>query len=233
MNTQQKIRSELWRADIYRLLALGLDTPSQKNCLHLEGLLADLNSIEDVDFFLEDIRQLYETLKEEKEELIQEYHRLFVTKSECPVSEGSYHLAERGPILGDVTAFYKAFRIQFHSESGPPDSIKMELGFMHYLALKKIYALEHKLREAFQTTEDAEKKFLSDHLGRWALPFAKRLKETTQRLFYKVLSSLLQSWIKEECSRFQITPVPLPTSLLPIGSENCMRCAHHQGGEIK
>lgn len=233
MNDQQKIRNELWRADIYRLLALGLDTPSQKNRLHLEGLLADLNTIEDVDSLLKDIRGLYEALKEEKEELIQEYHRLFVTKSECPVSEGSYHLAERGPILGDVTGFYKAFRIQFHSESGPPDSIKMELGFMHYLALKKIYALEHKLKEAFQTTQDAEKKFLSDHLGRWALLFAKRLEETAQRPFYKILGSLLTNWIKEECSHFQVRPVPLPTSLLPIGSENCIRCAHHAEGEIK
>ena len=106
--------------------------------------------------------------------------------------------------------------------------MKMELGFMHYLALKKVYALENNLTEAFQTTEDAERKFLNDHLGRWAVLFADRLHETTCHPFYKMLGSLLTRWIREECDHFQIFPVPLPRSLLPAENENRIRCAARQ-----
>lgn len=227
MDDQKRIRNQLWRADVYQLLALGFDLPSKNNLNALSGLLADLNSVESHNTLLKEFYQLTDALKNEKEELTEEYNRLFITKSECPVSEGSYHLAERGPILGDVTGFYEAFRIKFHSESGPPDSMKMELGFMHYLALKKVYAMENKLTEAFQITEDAEKKFLNDHLGRWAEIFAKRLRETASHSFYQILGFLLTRWIKEECARFCITPVLLPSSLLPAEDENCIQCALH------
>lgn len=222
MKDQKKIRNELWRADIYRLLALGLDTPSQNNLNALETLLVDLNSVECPKTFSEKLSQLKNDFKNERRELTEEYTLLFVTKSECPLSEGSYHLAERGPVLGDVTAFYEAFRIKFHEKSGPPDSMKMELGFLSYLALKKVYALENKLTEAFQITEDAEKKFLNDHLGRWGELFANRLEKTTDKLFYKTLGTLLNAWIKAECARFRIVPTILPTSLSSTENENCM-----------
>lgn len=227
MSHQQRIRNELWRADIYQLLALGFDLPSEKNVSNLAGLLDDFATVAEDHPFSDDLAKLSNILKNEKEELTEEYNRLFVTKSECPASEGSYHLVERGPILGDVSAFYEAFRVKVNSKSGPPDSMKMELGFMYYMALKKVYALENKLTEEFATTADAEKKFLRDHLGRWVPAFADRLCKTTNHSFYKILGSLLTGWMNEECSRFEITPTPLPTSLLPPEKENCIRCASH------
>lgn len=227
MNHQQKILNELWRADIYRLLALGFDTPSEKNLNNLDGLLSDLTTLESHPTLLKKLSKLREALQKGRRELTQEYNRLFIIQSTCPTSEGSYHLAERGPILGDITAFYKAFRINVASHSGPPDSIKMQLAFMHFMALKKTYALKHDLTEAWTVTEAAEKKFLRDHLGRWVVPFSDRLREATIHSFYTILGTLLTDWVKNECDAFDTHPTPLPTSLLPQENEGCPRCAVH------
>lgn len=234
MDQQQKIQRELWRADVYKLLTLGFDTPSEANFKVLSAIAEDLSSIDSLllpTFLGQEngavyslIQRLIKSYELKKDSLEDEYNRLFVTKSECPASEGSYHLAERGPILGDVCAFYEAFQIRIKPESGPHDSMKMELGFMYYLALKKVHALERGLTEAHAVTEDAEKKFLNAHLGRWTERFVARLNEATSHTFYRLLGAILNEWIQEECRRYQISPALLPTALLDEG-EGCFGCA--------
>lgn len=141
---------------------------------------------------------------------MEEYHRLFTTQVACPSCEGSYHRAERGPVLGDVAAFYAAFQVTPVPLEGPPDGLKIELTFLQYLALKKAYAMTEVLTEEVEITEDAERKFLCDHLGRWASLFVTRLQAVTDDVFYHCAAELLRAWIVLECETFGISPIPLP-----------------------
>lgn len=213
----EKIYQALLRADIYRILAIGFDEPNAERLGELRELIAELHSLGPI------LDSLYE-LSVVSPDLLAEYNDLFCTKVLCPPYEGSYLLTERGAILGDVSAFYKAFELKFLTREGPPDSIKMELAFLSYMALKEAYALENKLLSEAQTTFEAQAKFIRDHLGRWGKPFASRLKETTTLPFYKTLAEFLNHWLAEECRHFKILPVELPT-LLPKATEEALHCA--------
>lgn len=223
MNLNKQMYSNLWRADMYRLLVLGLNQPNSENLEALKGICTELCSIPENP--LHDlISDLLLALNSTQNSLDAEYSNLFLTKTACPPSEGSYHLVERGSILGDVVAFYEAFRVRAHSQCGPPDSIRMELEFMNCLAMKKVYALEHQVTDGTQITEEAEKKFLSDHLGRWVPKFCDKLLEESGHPYYQIMAHLLDKWIEEECRFFKISVVPIP-SLLPSACEEDISCA--------
>lgn len=206
----------LLRADIYRILAIGFDEPNAERLGELRELIAELHPLDPI------LDSLYE-LSVMSPDLPAEYNDLFCTKVLCPPYEGSYLLTERGAVLGDVSAFYKAFELKFLTREGPPDSIKMELAFLSYMALKEAYALENKLLSEAQTTFEAQAKFIRDHLGRWGGSFASRLKQTTTFPYYKTLAEFLEMWLAEENRHFKILPVELPT-LLPKSVDDEVGC---------
>ncbi len=214
------IQKSFFRADVYRILALGFDIPTQEHQNEMRAIIEDL--LENVE--LPELKVFLKILKTKPEKLEEEYTKLFVTKVECPFYEGSYHLAERGPVLGDITAFYNAFHIKAMPMEGPPDAIKMELGFLSFMALKEANAIQNKSPQDIQITEAAEAKFIEDHLGRWGEMFAERLQESTDSPFYIILAKFLKNWIKMECKHWDIKPVRLP-SLLPQTETNPVQCS--------
>src|SRR3989338_1719008 len=181
----------LLRADIYRILALGFDFPSRKNLKNIQSITEDLLSTATVDPSLQQYLQKLKVSAEENLSLESEYHRLFDTQVAAPPCEGGYHLSERGPVVGDITAFYKAFQMQVMPEQCPPDHIKMELVFMSYMALKEKHAEKKGLQEASEVTRKAQVTFLEDHLGRWISPFLERLRDAAAHPFYQTLAKLL------------------------------------------
>lgn len=218
-----------FRADLYRILAQSLDAPSLQRIEELKEILEDLLEGLPPSFASKKLRRALENFsrhlkKSDPAALAREHQRLFINQTECPASEGSYHLAERGPVLGDVTAFYSAFGLKFIPGEGPPDAMKMELAFSSFLALKEAHAVEKKLEREAQTTHEAQKKFFQDHLGRWGGIFARRLQATTPLPFYQALAALLQTWLKTEQKFFAVQVVPLPVSLPGLHDENvsCM-----------
>lgn len=212
------MNTNLLRADIYRILAVGFDEPIESHHHMLVSVLADL--ADRFDFLLPLFQAAQDAQREELEAL---YIRLFVTQTLVPHSEGSYQLAERGPILSDITAFYNAFQIGFVEKKGSPDSIKMELAFMSYMALKEAYADENNLLQEGGVTFEGQKTFLNDHLGRWGNLFADRLEKTTDHPYYIALAELLKKWLQMENKHFDITPVSLPIQL-PGSNEEGLRC---------
>lgn len=216
------MKRALFRCDVYRILALGFDLPSEKNRQEMLQILEDLAEVKRVQKIFR--KMLLEVKGAKAEDLEKEHPLLFTTKVLCPPSEGSYHLAERGPVLGDVTAFYKAFGLNFLAGEGPPDGIKMELAFLSTLALKEAYALENKMLKEAQITHEAQKKFLRDHLGRWGLVFAQRLKQNASSEFYQTLADFLHKWLDLEKGYFKVDPPPLP-AYLPSLEEEPVRCA--------
>lgn len=232
MTLPDSVQHALWRADMYRLLAVALVAPAADQRHHLAVLIDDLASLAPVFAgpFREPLQAVHNALPGDDAKHTAEYSRLFLTATACPAAEGSYHLADRGAILGDVAAFYSAFRVTHAPHHGPPDTITAQLWFMHYLALKQVHAHLADASEGFAITRAAERSFLRDHLGRWAPRFAERLRDTTVIPFYRHVAELLAVWIRAECVRCHIEPPPLPTTLRTPPDEACLRCPRHAGG---
>jgi TorA maturation chaperone TorD len=103
-----------------------------------------------------------------------------------------------------------------------PDHIGMELEFMSVLAAREAYAREHQLDEAqFEICLDAQKKFLREHLGRWAPAFARRLARSAIHPALAALAELTGAFIAIECARFG----------LPAGSEDLLLRPVDEAGE--
>lgn len=224
--TNHDIRQTFWRADVYRLLALGFEFPGSSL---LETLHALVEELIESSFGKPDLRELIDKLSQEssgnQEAIENSYHHLFSTVVTCPPCEGSYLKTERGAVIGDITSFYRAFELQTTVGEGPPDAIKMELGFMSFACLKEAKARHEELSRELKTIQRAQALFLNDHLGRWIPSFTRQLKSQTDNPFYETLASLLSFWIHEECCLLDVQPAPLPLFLPSLPEKEETRCA--------
>jgi TorA maturation chaperone TorD len=84
--------------------------------------------------------------------------------------------------LADIAGFYRAFGFNVGgSVRERPDHLAVELEFMYVLALKEWYASSQGTPEQIEVCVDAQRKFLSEHLGRWIGQFAESLACTTRQ----------------------------------------------------
>ena len=170
------IRSYLWL-----ILAQAMGEPCEEKAAMLCEVAAEFSEHLGVleHPFQEPVALLSEALQgTDTAKLAAEWNELFSTTVLVPVTEGSYHLTDRGAIMADIAGFYLAFGMQVDSLEGTPDSLWNELNFLAYLAIREKHALETNLDEELAVTRDATKKFLADHLGRWAATFTARLVQT-------------------------------------------------------
>jgi DMSO reductase family type II enzyme chaperone len=141
-----------------------------------------------------------------------EYRQTFghTISQECPPYEtqyGSAHLFQQAQVLGDIAGFYRAFGLEVSDLAKERlDHIAVELEFMAFLALKEAYALTHDGEEKAAICRDAQRKFLVEHLGRWAPLFAKLLGRKVQEGFYRRLASFLEIFIAAECRSLEARP---------------------------
>lgn len=217
----------LWRAEIYRLLAIALDQPKPELISTLrdviQGVVSDANTCNAGHGFMTWLAECDAQLSGVPfEEWLTEYNRMFVNEVFVPPSEGSYCISERGTLVGDISGFYKAFCMQVTDHAGPPDQIKIELGFMCMLALKEVNAV-HTLPDKVEVTRAAAKSFFEDHLGRWAPQFADRLHLCSSLPLYRAISNILLAWFKIECEYWGSMPTPYPKHLSATegGSVEC------------
>jgi hypothetical protein len=111
--------------------------------------------------------------------------------------------------MGDIAGYYKAFGLELaevvHERL---DHISVELEFLHFLAYKESYALCHDGEDKLQIVVDAEKKFVRDHIGRWAPLFADMASKKAQRGFFHLLCELCKAYLKFECAYLGVKPQP-------------------------
>jgi nitrate reductase assembly molybdenum cofactor insertion protein NarJ len=100
-----------------------------------------------------------------------------LTGSLCYETEiGLPHEFRQSQELADIAGFYRAFGFQLGGRVHErPDHLAVELEFMYALALKQAYALSAGEAEQAQVCQEAQVKFLQDHLGRWVGLFAETL----------------------------------------------------------
>lgn len=77
--------------------------------------------------------------------------------------------------LADVAGFYHAFGFQMKEGTERPDHLEAELQFLALLSIKEAAASERCDIEAVEVLHDAQRKFLSEHLGLWAHLFSDAL----------------------------------------------------------
>ncbi|MBI2265167.1 MAG: molecular chaperone TorD family protein [Armatimonadetes bacterium] len=136
-----------------------------------------------------------------------EFRRLFghTVSRDFPPYEteyGSSHVFQQTQSLADITGFYRAFGLEVSTEQRQrPDHISVELEFMHFLAMKEVHALRNN-REGAGICEKAMRKFLDDHLLRWAPIFCDRLLAAHPDSFYGRMAEILKRFLVLESSLF-------------------------------
>lgn len=220
--SRTKLQSEgaesplLHRASIYKLLSSGFSFPSRETFVQLTPLFPLLEASPALQ------PPLLETLE-------QEYQGLFMGEVLCPPYETSYDASTRkGKELGDIAGFYQAFGLRLSDEEKEMvDHISVEMEFMGHLLLKESKASAQLWKEQEEITRDAERKFFSDHLGRWALTFVRHLEETCHASstsnFYSHLAGLLRRFLTEESAALgaRLAPAREKRALEPIEEETC------------
>jgi len=119
--------------------------------------------------------------------------------------------------LADLMGFYRAFGLdlgQGERLSERPDHIAVELEFMHFLCWKEALARTENIAAHIEICQDAERKFLGDHLGRWADRFAERVEGSTPVEFFLAITSLLRLAVKQEAALMELTLEPI--QCLPV-----------------
>ena len=134
--------------------------------------------------------------------------RLFghTVRGTCPPYELEYSKSEilqRANELADIAGFYQAFgmapAVQSHERA---DHVGAQCEFMSVLGARQVYAIENKNEEAQQILTDAQRSFLTDHMGWWVPAFSSRLHEADPDGFYGRIGACLYEFIKVECHRF-------------------------------
>jgi DMSO reductase family type II enzyme chaperone len=149
------------------------------------------------------------------EALQAEHRRVFgpIISNECPPYEtqyGSIHIFQQSQDLADIAGFYRAFGLDVSDRSRERvDYIGLELEFMSFLAYKQAYALTYHGADKADICMDAQRKFLQDHLGRWAPLFAMLLQRKAESGFYHALAALTAAFLAFEAARLGVEPQPL------------------------
>lgn len=147
--------------------------------------------------------------------LASEYRRLFSHNltPDCPPYEtqhGSTHIFWQSQQLADIAGFYRAFGVELSQAAHERiDHLAVELEFMGYLALKEAYALERHHDAQVAVVQDAQRKFLNEHLGRWVSVFSSRVEAKLPGSAYASLAETLNEVVRWDCQRLGVQPEPL------------------------
>ncbi len=130
-----------------------------------------------------------------------------VHSQDCPLYETDHVRREvwrQAADLADLGGFYRAFGLE---ESGERvDHASVELEFLHVLAYKRAWALEHGQAEHAEVCRLAEETFLRDHVLRWLPDVAERLRTVGAGSPYAEVGRLMGEVLRAESAR---TGVPI------------------------
>lgn len=135
------------------------------------------------------------------------YRRTFgLTGSLCYETEyGLPHEFRQSQELADLSGFYRAFGFEIGGAVRErPDHLAMELEFMQVLALKEAYAVGQELVEQAEICQEAQRKFLQDHLGRWLGLFAHSLALNAPEGAYLALGRFAVAFVKADAARLGV-----------------------------
>lgn len=157
--------------------------------------------------------------------LQEEYIRLFESHTEQnPLYEANYVDFPQEE-MADIAGFYNAFGFTFEER---PDHIGAELEFMHLLTVKEagisVNGDTAKNKTRLELCVDAQRKFLSAHIGRWVEALSEDIKKRCGDCCYYYLASALSEWVKIEARYLGITLNIVQKSMLKDIKEDMEIC---------
>lgn len=130
----------------------------------------------------------------------------------CPIHETEYGRMRglsKGNDLADVEGFYLAFGLtRLEGGEAMADHLGVELEFYGTLLAKLAAAHERTDEEGVAVMEDARRKFLEEHLGRFASAVAHQ-PAVTEHPHYGPLLAVAAGLVETECTSLQLKPQPL------------------------
>jgi TorA maturation chaperone TorD len=214
--------SALVRSDAYRALAWAFLYPEactftsvNRTIMHVTDRADDLPTHAVTIAAFELLKQFnHATI----EQLRLDHDRIFghTISTDCPPYETQYGtgiIFAQAQRMADITAFYRAFGLQLSPHAHERhDHIAAELEFMSLMAFREATASIENDVDHLAAIREAERKFVVEHLGPWALGFAERLGRKARLIAppgggsYAALAAALESMLHDELRLFQVTP---------------------------
>jgi len=193
------------RADLCRLLAACFFEPGPEFAEEkLFDSLADAASRVDAALAAQARRLGDAYAAEDAQELLVDYTRLFLGPVEALAQPyGSVWLEQRQSLMQDSTlaviSLYEAGGVEVDEDFRDlPDHIVAELEFLYLLLFRRAEALRNEDADAAARYAGLQRRFLDEHLGRWAPPFAAAMLEGAQTAFYRELAALTDLFVRSE-----------------------------------
>ena len=141
------------------------------------------------------------------ETLLVDYTRLFLGPVDAPARPyGSIWLGKDKLTMQDSTmavlALYEEGGFDLADDFRElPDHVAAELEFLYLLLFREHRARRDGQPQALSAATDLKRRFLDEHLGRWAGPFAEALSAGAQTGFYRELGVLTGRFVAMEAQR--------------------------------
>ena len=202
------------RSAVYRLLSQSLVYPTNEALCVLRDvdLPAALALVPTLDGALAAlVEQLGQQVEGKSPGALQEtYRHIFphVESGDCPSHEMAYtaqNIFQETEDLSDLAGFFRAFGLEL-TERERPDHISVELEFMYVLTYKEAYALLHHGGEKARFCRTVQRKFMDDHLGRWAPRFVTLLARNAEDGHLRAAAILAQAFLDQEIALLRARP---------------------------
>lgn len=206
------VASTLERAGIYRLLGGAFAYPTAERIAELARAAATIAVNAPAGAVRDALARFSVAAYDTKADVAGgEYVFLFDRAVRCPAYEGAWgdgsQVAGRVARLADIAGFYRAFGLEpAGAQPESEDHLVAELEFMSAVAMKEAWALDVGEDEDAAVARDAQTKFMTDHLGRWATGFAGEVAAATALPYYTTAATLLGAWIGAEIATLGATP---------------------------
>jgi DMSO reductase family type II enzyme chaperone len=239
------VKNLLARSVMYQILSACFLYPEEKNLSmlkspdfqeHVKDLILCYEGVDDGAELKKCLEEVYSLFTATTIETLQRDYRSIVghtMSKECPLYEtqfGAAQVFQQVHELGDIQGFYKAFGVDTSDvEKERCDHVSVELEFMHFLLYKEAYALENHGNEKALICLDAQKKFLKEHLGKWAPLFSVLFGRKAGEGFYCALSALTKEFLRLEMKSMDVqTEIYKESDLnqeaVAGASEECLSC---------
>jgi putative dimethyl sulfoxide reductase chaperone len=164
-------------------------------------------------------------------------HTFGIAGSLCYETEyGLPHEYRQSQEMADIAGFYRAFGFNLGGQVRErPDHIAVELEFMQLLTLKEAHALETGSPEQVEICQDAQAKFLGDHLARWVELFAQAVFHNAPDSLYAPLARFAADFVRTDADRLGVsleTPDLTKVQHTPFDPDfSCATCELAGAGE--
>jgi DMSO reductase family type II enzyme chaperone len=209
----QAARRALARSAGYQVLSQATVYPSKEvvSALREEDLPQARTAVDILgQAFSDRLEALAKEMQVDATQLQTEHRKIFthILSLDCPPCETVYtsrQIFEETQELSDIAGFYRAFGLEL-AERERLDHISVELEFMQFLTFKEAYAQLNDGPAKARLCREAQRKFVQDHLGRWALRFAQQLERSADGGFFGAVASLVDTFLSAEIDFLRARP---------------------------